>query len=335
MSKNEKIGIVIMAAFVILLPISTIFMTVTAASSAVSDTLDNIKSTIAGWFSDDKDDKYDGWYSNVYEEYYVGITSDEYPQLNLALALSAYHYADTGSSFVTDSYSFDDYMNNFKDNSTASEVLKNVSDQTGYEISDDVAEKIYDLQNSMNSITGGTTELVDGDASKVTPSGTTDGSSFDGGSNTDRYKKAVQAFVSAYGHACYDGRGYLQCVSVSEWYLTAVYHAHYASGNGRDIVGNALARDPDKLIALSDWTAGAIFSVQGFDGYGHTGYVAKVDKAAGKVWLTEAWGSNGTYHENREWSLSAFYSYYGTNVSFCIGKDYYQQLQNQSGTASS
>ncbi|MEE1334193.1 MAG: hypothetical protein U0K47_06330, partial [Erysipelotrichaceae bacterium] len=108
MSKKAKIGIVILSAFVLLLPITTIFMTVTAATSAVSDTLDNIKSTIAGWFSDDK---YDEWYSNVYEEHYLGLSSDDYPQLNLALALSAYHYADTGISFITDSYSFDDYMN--------------------------------------------------------------------------------------------------------------------------------------------------------------------------------------------------------------------------------
>lgn len=63
--------------------------------------------------------------------------------------------------------------------------------------------------------------------------------------------------------------------------------------------------------------------------YGHTGYVAKVDKAAGMVWLTEAWGSDGTYHENRPWTLNDFYSYYGNAVSFCIGKDYYNQLQQK------
>lgn len=327
MSKKIKIAIVILAALVFLLPITTVFMTIAAAKSAVADTLDNIRSTISGWFGDDK---YDTWYDEMYEENFAGLTTEDYPQLNLAMALSAYHYADTGSYFLSDTYSFDDYMSNFKDDLTSTEVLKNISNQTGYVISDDAAEKINELQNNMDSITGGSSQLVDGDASKVTPSGASDGSTFDGGPGTDRYQKAVQAFISAYGHACYDGRRYLQCVSVSEWYLTAVYNAHYAFGNGRDIVGNALARDPDKLIPLNDWTAGAIFSVQGFDGFGHTGYVAKVDKAAGKVWLTEAWGSNGTYHENREWSISAFYSYYGSNVSFCIGKAFYQQLQSKS-----
>ena len=77
---------------------------------------------------------------------FVGLTTDDYPQLNLAMALSAYHYSDTGSYFLSDTYSFDDYMSNFKDDLTSTEVLKNISDQTGYVISDDAAEKINELQ---------------------------------------------------------------------------------------------------------------------------------------------------------------------------------------------
>ena len=275
------------------------------------------------------EDRYNEWNEKVYEEYFPdtladdGITDDN---LQFAVVLSAYHYSQTGTPFVTDTYTFDDYIQNFKTEKQRSEILDAVSKQTGYEISDDDRDKIMDAV--IGSTTGG--ELVDGDASKVTPSGTSDGSTFNGGPGTNRYNQAVSAFRNTYGNVPFYGNK-LQCVAVSEWYLVKVYGAHYAGGNGRDIVGNALANDSDKLIRLTDWTAGAVFSVQGIypDVYGHTGYVAKVDKAAGMVWLTEAWGSDGTYHENRPWTLSAFYAYYGTAVSFCIGRDYYNQLQQK------
>lgn len=294
--------------------------TVDSLSSVLGN--DEGETTIKGFFK--TEEQYNNWIENVFYPNFAD-TDEDSNDLQFAAVVSAYHYAQTNTSFVNDRYTFEQYLKNFTSGKERSEILDSVSADTGYHFSEDDKKKMIDAM--ISSSTGGA--LVDGDASKVTPSGTSDGSTFDGGRGTDRYNKAVAAFVNAYGKACYDYSGNLQCVSVSEWYLVKVYGCHYAFGNGRDIVRNALNNDSDKLIQLSDWTAGAIFSVQGFDGYGHTGYVAKVDKAAGMVWLTEAWGSNGTYHENRPWTLSAFYSYYGNAVSFCIGKDYYNQLQKK------
>lgn len=259
---------------------------------------------------------------------------------DMAVAIMYNYWISQNKSILPDGETRDDYAACFSGEDYSADSYDMNSDPTwaalaniGIDLDDGEkqsavfsAKMIHDRINRITDSSG----LVDGDASKVTPSGSTDGASIlNARPGNDRYDKAIAAFKSAYGHVCYDGRGYLQCVSVSEWYLVAVYHASYVGGNGRDIVRNALARDPDKLTKLDDWTAGAVFSVQGYDGYGHTGYVAKVDKAAGKVWLTEAWGSNGTYHENREWRISDFYSYYGSDVSFCIGTEFYKQLQEQ------
>lgn len=295
-----------------------------ATVESLSSVLGNDEgATIKGFFK--TEEQYNDWMENVFYQNFADSDADD-NALQFAAVVSAYHYAQTNTSFVSDSYTFDQYLKNFTSGKDRSQILDSVSEDTGYQFSEEDKKKMIDAMTS--GVTGGA--LVDGDASKVTPSGTADGSTFNGGRGTDRYNKAIDAFISAYGKACYDYSGKLQCVSVSEWYLTKIYGCHYAFGNGRDIVRNALSTDPDKLVQLSDWTAGAIFSVQGkYDMYGHTGYVAKVDKAAGMVWLTEAWGSDGTYHENRPWLLNDFYSYYGNAVSFCIGKDYYNQLQQK------
>ena len=304
--KKAKVAVIAFLVILLLFPLLIIPMIGVAIAQIPSITFEWLSSTVTSIWGDlfpDADARTEEWYNNIYP-LFSDYLPEDYRQYFLAESISFYYYLDTGESMLIDDLTMDEYMAFFI-SGTSSAIYDNL-EIIGITIPEDDKDKVQQMADTLH-------DQHYADANPVTPGGGLGTEPRD--YSNDEVESIVKPIMNA--AAC-------QCVDISRYYLWVKYKAQSGGGNGCDVARNTynLSSNAGKFRYVTNWTAGAIFSVDrgygGNDFIGHTGYVERVDLMSQTIWITEAWGSDGTVHVMSQYFIPEYEAMYPGHFTFIV-----------------
>lgn len=319
--KKAKAAIILTAALLFALPLLLIPMVGVVISQLPELTMDWLNDAASSIFGDlfaDDNQRSEEWLENIYPLFSTYLPED-YNQFFLAEAVSYYFYMDTGESMLQDGLSMNEYMAYFVSGSDSS-IFANL-EVIGITIPENRQGQVVQMASALHSLYYSSTNPVPGGGGLG--SETRDYSQYE----VNTLLKPIMDAAAAEGGFQYSPlyrSGVCQCVDISRYYLWIKYGAQSGGGNGADIVRStyALPSNAGRFRITTTWQAGAIFSVSrgygGGDLIGHTGYVEKVDLLSQQVWITEAWGSDGTVHVMKPYYIFEIERMYPGEFTFLV-----------------
>lgn len=319
--KKAKVAVIAFLVILLLFPLLIIPMIGVAIAQIPSITFDWLSSTVTSIWGDlfpDADARTEEWYNNIYP-LFSDYLPEDYRQYFLAESISFYYYLDTGESMLIDDLTMDEYMAFFI-SGTSSAIYDNL-EIIGITIPEDDKDKVQQMADTLH-------DQHYADANPVTPGGGLGTEPRD--YSNDEVESIVKPIMNAaaaeggFSYSPYYYNRLCQCVDISRYYLWVKYKAQSGGGNGCDVARNTynLSSNAGKFRYVTNWTAGAIFSVDrgygGNDFIGHTGYVERVDLMSQTIWITEAWGSDGTVHVMSQYFIPEYEAMYPGHFTFIV-----------------